>query len=317
LAKQEIETALGREATRPRDFPVRAWRRVLWRVWAGIGTHHLSIIAAGVAFFGILAIFPALAALIALYGFVADPAEIMQSLREVQPVLPHDVYLIIEGQVTQLVSAGRTKLGLASLLSLAFALWSARAGVTALMEGLNVTYNEIDNRSIVTQYFLSLILTLLLIAISIVALLAVVAIPTLLHFSDIGWFGALLAQVTPLLVLGVAVIFLIGGLYRYGPHRARARKRWVTVGAVFATLGWVAVSMLLSLYVSRFANFNETYGSLGAIVGLMFWLYASAFIVLLGAEINAQMELQTSHDTTTGRAKPMGERGAYVADHVA
>jgi membrane protein len=185
------------------------------------------------------------------------------------------------------------------------------------MEGLNVVYNEFDTRSIVVQYLISLGLTLLLISITIVALLAVVAIPTLLHFSDIGWFGALLAQVTPLVVLGFAVVFLIGGLYRYGPHRALARKRWVTVGAVLATVGWVLVSMLLSFYISRFGNFNETYGSLGAVVGLLFWLYASAFVVLLGAEINAQMELQTARDTTTGTPKPMGERGAYVADNVA
>lgn len=307
----------GRGAKRPREFSAKAWRGVIVRTGSGIGRHHISIIAAGVAFFGILASFPALAALIALYGFVADPTDIARSLDELRPVLPHDVYVIIEGQVTQLVSAGRTRLGLASLVSLGLALWSARAGVTALMEGLNIVYNEVDTRGIVRQYLLSLVLTLLLISISITALLSVVAIPTLLHFSDIGWVGAILAQVTPLLVLGVAVVFLIGGLYRYGPHRATARKRWVSVGAIFATLAWVAVSMLLSFYISRFANFNETYGSLGAIVGLMFWLYASAFVVLLGAEINAQMELQTNRDTTTGRPKPIGERGAYVADNVA
>ena len=126
-----------------------------------------------------------------------------------------------------------------------------------------------------------------------------------------------LAQVTPLLVLGGAVVFVIGALYRYGPHRALARKRWITYGAVLATIGWLLVSLALSFYVSRFANFNETYGSLGAIVGLLFWLYASAFVVLLGAEVNAEMELQTEQDTTTGEPKPMGQRGAYVADHIA
>lgn len=318
MSEDEREAAAaGRQATRPNQFSMRAWGSVLWRVWAGVGRHHLSIIAAGVAFFGILAIFPAIAALIALYGFVADPKQVAETMAAVRPVLPHDVYAMIEGQVAQLVAAGQTQLGLASLISLALALWSARAGVTALMEGLNVVYNEFDTRSILLQYLLSLALTLLLIVITIVALLAVVAIPALLHFSDIGWFGALLAQVTPLLILGFAVVFLIGGLYRYGPHRALARKRWVTVGAVLATVGWVLVSMLLSFYISRFGNFNETYGSLGAVVGLLFWLYASAFVVLLGAEINAQMELQTTRDTTTGPPEPMGERGAFVADHVA
>jgi len=307
----------GRLARQPADFPARSWRRILGRVWLGVGRDHLSIIAAGVAFFGTLAIFPAIAAVIALYGLVADPAQVSESLRAARPLLPADVFAMIEGQVAALVDARTSKLGLASLVSLALALWSARAGVTALMEGLNVVYRESDTRSLVVQYLLSLALTLLLVVIAIVALLAVVAVPTLLNFSDIGALGALLAQVTPLLILGVAVVFVIGVLYRYGPHRALARKRWVTIGAVLATAGWVIVSLALSLYVSRFADFNRTYGALGAIVGLLFWLYASAFVVLLGAEVNAETELETGRDTTTGPPRPLGERGAYVADHVA
>ena len=307
----------GRDVGRPGRFDAGAWRRILWRVWDGLGRDHLSIMSAGVAFFGVLAIFPAIAALIALYGLVADPSEVAQSLQSAKPLLPPDVFAMIEDQVGQIVAAGQSKLGIASLVSLVLALWSARAGVTALMEGLNVVYNETDTRSLVAQYLASLMLTLLLIVVAIGALLAVVAVPALLHFSDFGWVGTVLAQVTPLLILGVAVVFVIGGLYRYGPHRALARKRWVSVGALVATVGWVLVSLALSVYVSRFADFNQTYGSLGAIVGLLFWLYASAFVVLIGAEINAQMELQTERDTTTGPARPMGERGAFVADHVA
>jgi membrane protein len=290
---------------------------VVGRVGRGVGRDHLSIIAAGVAFFATLAIFPAIAALIALYGLVADPAQVAQSLEAAKPVLPPDVFAMIEDQVDALIAARPAGLGLASVVSLALTLWSARAGVTALMEGLNVVYRETDTRSFLVQYLVSLVLTLMVIAVAIVALLAVVAVPAALHFSDIGAVGALLAQVTPLLILGVAVVFAIGVLYRYGPHRARARRRWVTVGAVLATFGWLVASLALSVYVSRFANFNQTYGSLGAIVGLLFWLYASAFVVLLGAEINAELELETAHDTTTGPPKPMGERGAYVADHVA
>ena len=141
---------------------------------------------------------------------------------------------------------------------------------------------------------------------AILALLTVVALPAFLHYSDIGWLGRALAQATPLVVLGATVVFVIGLLYRYGPDRKAALKRWVSYGAVFATLAWLLVSVLLSIYVSRFADFNQTYGSLGAIVGLMFWLYASAFVVLLGAELNAEMELQTEQDTTTGRTASDG-----------
>lgn len=298
----------------------RAWRQVLARVWQGIATHHLSIIAAGVAFFGILAIFPAIAALIAAYGLFADPHHVAQTLEEARPLLPGDVFTMIEGQVDSLVNAPQTQLGFASLVSFVLVLWSARAGVSALMEGMNVVYGEVDTRSIVVQYAISLALTLAVIAVTIVALLAVVAVPTVLNFTDfseIGPLGRLLAHALPLVILGATIIFVIGALYRYAPRREPARKRWITVGAVLAGFGWLLVSLALSAYFSRFPDFNRAYGSLGAIVGLLFWLYASAFVVLLGAELNAQLELQTRRDTTTGRPRPMGQRGAYVADNVA
>ncbi len=310
-------SATGRNARHPSNFTLRSWMRILHRVWLGIGEHNLSIIAAGVAFFSTLAIFPAIAALIALYGLVADPAQVEQILVSAEPVLPPDVYAMIDDQVGQLVSAGRTSLGLASLVSIFLALWSARAGVTALMQGLNIVYREKDSRSIVMQYLLSLMLTFLLILMAIVAVLCVIAVPAILNFIELGPLGALLTRIAPTLILGLAVVFVIGTLYRYAPHRATARKRWISTGAVVATIAWVAVSMGLSVYVSNFANLNQTYGSLGAIVALLLWLYGSAFVVLLGAVINAEMELQTGRDTTTGRPRPMGEREAWVADHVA
>lgn len=309
-------TSAGRGARHPGEFPARAWRHIAWRVWLGVGRDHLSIIAAGVAFFGMLAIFPAIAALIAVYGFFADPAQIAETLGVLRPIVPHDVFQMIEAQVGQLVAAGQTRLGVASLVSLALMLWSARAGMTALIEGLDVVYRETDSRNVVVQYLLSLLLTLAMLVVAIVALLVVVALPAFLQFSDLGSVGRLLARVTPLAVFGVAFVFVVGGLYRYGPHRAPARKRWLTRGAFLATGGCVAASFALSVYIARFADLNQTYGSLGAIVGLMFWLYLGAFAVLLGAELNAEMELQTERDTTTGAPRPVGERGAYVADHV-
>lgn len=306
----------ARDAGRPGHFSRADWISVLGRVFTGIGRHHISITAAGVAFFSLLAIFPATAALIALYGYVADPSEIASSLASVEPFLPEDVYAIIEGQVNQLAAAGRTRLGIASLISVVVALWLARMGVNALIEGLNIVYREPEGRNIVVENLLSMALTLLFICVAIVALVAVVAVPAVLNFVNLGPLGRLLAQLAPLIVLGVTVVFVIGALYRFGPNRAAARKRWITLGAVVATFGWLLVSLALSVYFSRFANFNETYGSIGAFAGLMLWLYASAFVVLLGAELNAEMELQTRRDTTTGKPRPMGERGAYVADNV-
>lgn len=309
--------ASGRQVNRPTRFSPRAWGSILKRVWVGVGRDHLSIIAAGVAFYGVLAIFPGIAALISLYGYVADPGDISSNLDRVQPLLPADVFAILKGQVDHLVAAGQARLGLASLVSVVIALWLSRAGVSALIEGLNVVYRQQDTRNIILLNLVALGLTLLFILVAIVALLTVVALPVILSAIEIGVIGAALARLAPLVVLGVAVVFVIGLLYRYGPNRAIARKRWISFGAVAATLAWLLVSVLLSIYIARFSDFNKTYGSLGAIVGLMFWLYASAFVVLLGAELNAEMELQTERDTTTGRPKPMGERGAYVADHVA
>ena len=248
---------------------------------------------------------------------MADPSQVSATLEVAEPVLPPDVFTILADQVDQLVGAEQSALGIATLISFGLALWSARLGVQALMEGLNVVYGETDTRNIVVQYLFSLLLTFVLILFAIVSLLAVVAVPAILRFVELGGAGAVLAQIAPPVILGFAVILVIGALYRYAPSRSPARKRWITPGAVIATVLWVTVSLGLSVYFGRFTDFNQTYGSLGAVIALMFWLYASAFVVLLGAEVNAQMELQTARDTTTGRPKPMGKRGAFVADHVA
>ena len=309
--------APGRDVSRPTRFNWAAWRSVLGRVYTNIGRHHLSVVAAGVAFFGVLAIFPALAALVGLYGLIANPADVMAHLDDIEPLLPPDAYGLIESQLQALLAVPEQQLGVAFLVAILLALWSARAGVSTLVEGLNIVYREIDARHIVLEFLASLALTALLVVVACAALLASVALPALLQFLDVGVLGTRLAALGPLLILGFAVVFVIGALYRYGPHRELARKRWVTPGAVAATGAWVLASYLLSFYISNFANFNKTYGSLGAIAALMFWFYGSAFVVLLGAELNAEMELQTTRDTTTGPPRPMGDRGAYVADHVA
>jgi membrane protein len=311
------DLAAGRHLSQPTKFPGRAWWSVLKRTFNDIGEDHLSIIASGVAFWGMLAVFPSIAALIAIYGLVADPSQIAQSLDTVKPFLPVDVYTMIDGQISQIVSAGQGTLGLATLVSILFALWTSRTSVTALLEGLNIVYGERDTRNIIIQNLFALMMTLVLIIMLIIALLAVVAVPAILQFIELGQLGTILARVAPLLILAVAVTFVIGALYRYGPSRRRARVRWVSIGAIIATVGWLVVSVGLSSYISNFANFNKTYGSLGAIVAVLFWLYASAFVVLIGAEINANLELQTCRDTTSGRPKPIGKRGAFVADHVA
>jgi membrane protein len=201
-------------------------------------------------------------------------------------------------------------------LALLFSLWSTRAAVAALMDGLNVVYAERERRGILRLAVTSLALTALLILLAIAAMAAIVAVPAYLQFVPLGPFAALVARFAPWPILALAVVFAIGVLYRYGPSRAPARKRWVSVGAVVATVLWVVASLIFSFYVANFADYNKTYGSLGAIIILLLWFYVSAFAVLLGAELDAEMELHTARDTTTGPERPMGKRGAYVADHV-
>jgi membrane protein len=306
----------GRFTATPTRYSARAWGAICRRLWLGIGEDNLSIVAAGVAFYGMLAIFPSIAALISLYGLVRDPNDILASLETLRPFLPGDVYTLIKGQASQLIATGSGALGVAGLVSILFALWSAKAGVSALTTGLNIVYSERDTRNIVIQYLVSLGLTFLMICMAIIALATVVVLPALLPLTTLGPIGSVVARFLPLVILGGGITFGIGALYRLAPHRRPARFRWVSPGAIFATILWVLVSMALSTYVSNFADFNKTYGSLGAIIAVLFWLYASAFVVLLGAELNAQLELQTARDTTSGRQRPIGERGAFVADHV-
>ncbi len=307
----------GRAASRPSHFRFADWKAILYRVYGQIGKDHLSIIAAGVAFYAMLALVPAITAAFGLYGFFADPAQIAGQVAGLKSVVPQDAYAIIEEQMTALAGAGNRTLGVTSILAILFALWTSRAGVAALMEGLNIVYDEQEQRGIVASYAMSFFLTLLVIAVAIVALAAIIVLPAVLGFLRLGgaveW--ALLLLRWPIL-LG-AMILVIGILYRYGPNRAHAKLSWVSPGAVLATVIWLVASIAFSIYVAEFASYNKTYGTLGAIVILLMWMYISSFVVLLGGELNAEMELRTARDTTTGAERPMGERGAYVADNVA
>jgi membrane protein len=305
----------GRDATRPSQFRWRDWKSVLLRIYDNISYHNLFLIAAGVAFYAILALFPAIAALVALYGLVSDAADIGQQLQTARRFLPSEAYLLIETQVVELVTAGEQKLGLASILALAFALWSARAGVAAMVTGLNVAYSETDERSIISSILLTLVLTAVLLVVVIAAILAIVVMPAVLNVIELDEQAKWIAAILRWPILLAALIFGIGVLYRYAPHRKEARVQWISWGSVLATGLWLLGSLLFSYYVSNFADYNATYGSLGAIVGLLMWFFVGAFIVLLGAELNAELEHQTWRDTTVGGDKPMGQRGAFVADH--
>lgn len=279
-----------------------------------VGESNLSLVSAGVAFFGMLSLFPAIAALIAVLGLISDPVVVIAQLQDMRGLLPDDVYDIMNKQIVTLVTARADTLGWTGFLSLMFALWSARAGVGAMMTGLNAAYNE-RNRGTARHYFRALLLTLALISVGIVALLTVVVAPVVLSFLPVDSYNAWVADI---IRWAIAIIVLLGGvgvLYRYGPNRRAARVGWLTPGAVLSVLLWALVSIGFSYYVANFGTYNKVYGSIGAVIAMLVWLWISSFLILFGAALNAQLELRTRPDTTVGKPKPMGKRGAFVADH--
>ena len=306
--------ARGREAGRPKDIPAQGWKDILWRVKDQIKEDRLSIIAAGVAFYGLLAIFPGLIALVAIYGLAFDPQQVEQQAQALSGILPPQAADIILGQLHDLTTTSSTALGFGAIAGIVLALWSASAGMRTLMEALNVAYDEKESRGIIRYYGTALLLTLGAIFGLILAIALVVALPVVLKFLGLGdamqWLVSL--AVWPVLVLlmllGLAIV------YRYGPSRDQPRWRWVSWGAVIAMVLWVIGSALFSLYVTQFGNYNETYGSMGAVVILLMWFLLSAYAILIGAEFNAEAERQTEKDTTKGREEPMGRRHAHAAD---
>lgn len=302
-AKREpVKRDDGHPAARPSQFRRSDWKTILKRVREAIQQDNLALIAAGVAFWAMLALFPAIAAVIGLYGLIADPATIQSHLETLREILPDAAFGIIADQVNSLVQQDRS-LGVASLLAIVISLWSARLGVKALVTGLNVVYDRADNRGFLQQILVTLALTALLIGVVLVAFAAVIVVPAIIAFLPLGSLGERIADLARWPIALVAVAIGLTVLYRYGPNRARPRVRWVTWGAAVATLLWLVGSLLFSLYVANFANYNETYGSLGAIVGLLMWFYLSAFAMLLGAELNAEMERHTTCQTASRRKR--------------
>lgn len=307
----------GAEAARPGEIPRSGWWSVLKRVFGNVGEDNVSLVAAGVAFYALLALFPGLAALVSLFGLVADPQQVETQLQAVSDVLPDAVWQIINNQLTTVAGASSDSLTLAAVISLLIALFGATRGTRAAMIAMNIAYNEEERRGFIGFNLAAIGLTLLFVLMAILALLAVIVIPAVLGFLGVGGFLAWLISIARWVVLAGAVILALAVLYRLGPSRRGARWVWLSWGATLAAVSWLIASILFSVYVSNFANYNATYGSFGAVVILLFWFYITAYVIILGAELNAELEHQTALDSTVGEDRPMGERGAYFADRVA
>jgi membrane protein len=306
----------GREASRPGEIPSRGWLDIAKRVKRQIREDKLSIIAAGVAFYGLLAVFPGLVALVGIYGLVADPAQIERQMSAVSAMLPPQAAEVLLTQLHDLASTDRTALGFGAIAGLLLALWSASAAVRTLMEALNVAYDEEESRGFIRFYGTALLLTLAGIVGVILAIGLVVALPAVLGLAGPSSVVDILLRIVRWPILALLAIVGFAVVYRYGPSRREPRWRWVSWGATVAVALWIVGSALFSLYVTRFGSYNETYGAAGAVVILLMWFLLSSYAILMGAEINAATERQTRKDTTAGGDKPMGARGAYTADTV-
>ena len=306
----------GRSAERPGEIPARGWRDILWRVWAQVGQDNVSIIAAGVAFYAIVAVFPAITAFVSLFGLFADPAAVQEQFANLKGVIPAEAWTLLNDQLSAVLSARPRSLGISALVSVLIAFYSAGAGVRALMTALNIAYQEEEKRSFVRFYLIAFLFTLGMAVLGIVSIGIIITVPVVVNLVELGPLAGAVIKFAPWVALGVVVMISLGALYRYGASRAGPKTRWVSWGAVVATLLWIGASLLFSVYVANFGSYNQTYGALGAVVVLLMWFWISAYIVLLGAELNSEMEHQTERDTTTGSPRPLGQRGAYVADHV-
>ena len=308
--------APGRTAELPTEIPPRGWWDVLMRVKDEIAKDNMSIIAAGCGFYALLALFPGISALVAIYGLVADPAQIEQQMASMQGVVPEQAFGIIRDQVHAVAAAGSTALGWGAALAIALALYSASAGVKSIFEALNIAYEEEESRNFLVYNLTALAFTLATIVALVVGLIVIVGVPIVLSYLPLGPLAEWGVRIVSWLILLALVAVGIGMLYRFGPSRAPATWKWVTPGSILATLLWVLASIAFSIYAAKFGSYNETYGALGGVIVLLMWLYLSAFSILIGAELNSELELQTERDTTTGPAVPRGQRSAYAADHV-
>lgn len=307
----------GHEAGTPSEISARGWWAIAKRVAGNVSEDRLLTEAAGITFYSLLALFPALAALVSIYGLFADPATISDQSDALSGIVPGGGMQIITDQVHSLASNSNKALGSAAVLGLATSLWSANQGTKALFDALNVVYDEEEKRGFLLRTAVTLAFTMGGIVFVLLAMAAVVVVPIVLNFVGLSGVGGLLLRILRWPVLLVALAALLAFIYRVGPSRESARWRWVTWGGGLAAVTWVLGSLAFSWYVSHFGSYDKTYGSLGAAVGFMTWMWLSAAVVLVGAEVNAEMEHQTARDTTTGPERSPGTRGAAKADAVA
>jgi membrane protein len=307
----------GEQAELPTQIPAKGWWQVTRRAFKESSADNVGIIAGGIAYAAFLAIFPALIAGISLFGLVADPATIAQQAEGVLAALPEAAQPLLRDQIVSLTQTPSGALSFSLIVSILLALWSASSGTSSLMTGINIAYDEQESRNFLKLRGTALLLTLGAIVFVLLTLALVAVVPAVLNALQLGTFINVIVQVVRWALLIVLIIAALAVVYRLAPDRDAPQFKWTSVGALVSGVLWVLASLGFSLYVNNFGSYNKTYGALAGVVVLLLWLYLTGYIILLGAEINAESEKQTKQDTTTGPPLPMGERRAEAADTVA
>lgn len=306
----------GRDAEWPWQMSRLGWTDVALRVALEIQRDNIQLVAASVAFYAFLAVFPALAAVIAVVGLIADPHLVEAQVGPALVLMPAAARSIIQDQIRDIASTTGSSLSFAIVLGIGFAFWSAKKGTAALISAVGLAYEEKETRGFLKTQLLAMQGTVVTVVGVIVAIFLLAAVPVVLEHVPAGQYVIRWMHVLRWVVLAGGVMLFLGTFYRHAPPRVPPKWRWVTVGSVVATALWLTGSVLFSLYTRVLADYNETYGAVGAFMALLLWFYMSSWCLLLGAEINAELEHQTTVDTTVGPPQPLGWRGAFVADHV-
>ncbi|HEV8238685.1 MAG TPA: YihY/virulence factor BrkB family protein [Thermoanaerobaculia bacterium] len=310
------EPGRGRQAETPLEMPTRGWKDILLRTKREVSEDQLSLVAAGVAFYFMLALFPALLAIVSVYGFVADPGTVAKQAGTLVRLMPADAAKLLIDQLQQISTADGTAAGIGAIVAIVLSFWSAANGTKALLAGLNIAYDERERRGFFRLNVVAMTLTLGFIVMIIGSLVLITAVPHVVARLPLGDFGEVIAYLVTWLLLAALSLFGFAVMYRFGPSREHPRWQWVSVGSLIATALWMLASLIFSWYSARFGRFNKTYGTLAGGILLLLWLQITAYVTLLGAELNAETEHQTARDSTTGAPKPLGARGAEVADTV-
>jgi membrane protein len=308
----------GRGAVSPWNIPLAGWKEIAGRTWRQTWIDNVGLVAAGVAFYGFLALVPLLGLIVLVYGLVAEPATVVSNMQALTDILPNNVALFIGEQLLSAVETAKETKGVGILVALAFAFYGGSNGAGAIITALNIAYQEKEKRSLTRFYLIALLMTLCAVVFAVLALAATAAIAFLEELlPEASGFTVAASKAAAY----VALLFIAAGvaatLYRYAPSREDARWEWITPGSIFTAVTWVLLTLGFGYYVTSVADYNATYGSLGAVIALLTWMYLSAYVFVIGAQLNSEIEHQTAEDSTTGEPQPMGKRGAWAADHVA